>query len=80
MIRHKDVYSFYWKKGFWMNREFIFKVLFGIGLLFVLFLWSGGIYTYPPYPSYYRYNKITGNTEILNSHDSSSWVNISENR
>ncbi|MDQ7067763.1 MAG: hypothetical protein Q9M40_07210 [Sulfurimonas sp.] len=42
-------------------KEYVLKVFFAIALLFILFLWSGGIYEYQN--KGLRFNKITGNIE-----------------
>lgn len=43
-----------------MDKEYILKVVFVAGLLFVLFLWSGGVWEYNHSARNIRYNKITG--------------------
>jgi len=50
-----------------LDKEYILKVVFAIGLLFVLFLWSGGVYTYSFQNRIWRINKITGDAESLNN-------------
>lgn len=54
-----------------MSKEYILKVLFAAGLLFVLFLWSGGIYKYE-YNGKVRINKITAEIQIVKN---GSWKN-----
>lgn len=50
-----------------MDKEYILKVAFAAGLLFVLFLWSGGVYEYNHSKVNVRYNKITGEFQFFNS-------------
>ena len=57
-----------------MNKEYILKVLFAVGLLFVLFLWSGGIYKYHFFSNNtIRVNKITGERQYIKN---DSWMNF----
>jgi len=62
-----------------MSKEFILKVFFAAGLLFVFFLYSGGIYQYSQLDGsgHARINKITNTTEILQySGDKYYWVDL----
>ncbi len=57
-------------------KEFSIKIFFGIGLLCVLFLWSGGIYkdvTLQGTPA--RINKITGTFEVISE---KGWIDIKD--
>ncbi len=55
---------------FFVSIHYLFidlKVVFAVGLLFVLFLWSGGIWHYNPNEINIRYNKITGTMQYFSS-------------
>lgn len=68
-----------------MDKEYILKVVFAAGLLFVLFLWSGGIYQYNHVGQIGsgRINKFTNSIEII-EYDKRSrsyyWLDVTEPR
>ena len=59
-----------------MNRELMLKLIFGTAFLFMMFLWSGGIYKYSEQQYNIRYNKITG--EIQAFEEKEGWYSIYE--
>jgi len=60
-----------------MNKEYILKVGFTVGLLFILFLWSGGVYEYSSWKI--RHNKITGASQYLSDRNY-GWVPLESAR
>lgn len=57
-------------------KEFYLKVFFSVGLLFVLFLWSGGLYSYSNLRENIRYNKLTGDFQVFNIQE--GWHSVYE--
>ena len=52
----------------------IFKNVSIVILLFILFLWSGGIYEHSKVSDNIRYNKITGGFEVFQTdHGVAAW-------
>lgn len=59
-------------------KDRIVVYFFMTALLFILYLWSGGIYKYnEKYGFQVRVNKITGSLEAYSKHKS-NWVNFED--
>lgn len=60
------------------DKDYILKVLFSIALIFVLFLWSGGVYD-TDIVRKVRVNKITGSVEVLKKENNQvSWKKLKD--